>query len=100
MTTLVQQHKAIAADPSYDDNAANAMYLWCINAGELYPRFLILVSQYSDDLDTLVKYINVQCLGQRKTLDRAEPDLGRVSHASCMGAAIAIADYYLNIHQG
>jgi hypothetical protein len=99
MTSLLRQHKAIAADPSYDDNAANAMYLWCINTGELYDRFLSLVSQYSDDLDTLVKHINTQCLGQRKALANAEPDLGKVNNASCMGAAIAIADYYINVHK-
>jgi hypothetical protein len=30
-----------------------------------------------------------------KRFMQAEPDLGRVNHASGMGAAIAIADYYI-----
>jgi hypothetical protein len=99
MTSLLRQHKAIAADPSYDDNAANAMYLWCINTGELYPKFLELVNVFSEDMDSLTGAIYGMCLAQRQSLAKAESELGRVSHASCMGAAIAIADYYLNVHR-
>ena len=99
MTSLLRQHKAIAADPSYDDNAAKAMYLWCINTGELYPYFMELVEGHVDNMDRLTKALYAVCLGQRNALAKAEPDLGCVNHASCMGAAIAIADYYINVHK-
>jgi hypothetical protein len=99
MTSLLRQYQAINRDPGYDDNAVNAMYLWCINTGELYPQFVAYADECSDDMDTLVKKINAVCLSQRNALVNAEPDLGRVSHASCMGAAIAIADYYINVHR-
>jgi len=98
MTSLLRQYKAIAAAPGYDESQADAMYLWCINTGELYPYFMELVEGHTDNMDRLTKALYAVCLGQRNALAKAEPDLGRVGHASCMGAAIAIADYYINVH--
>jgi len=102
MIDLSDKITAIKADPSYSDRHVNALYLWVSNTGECYTQIMSFRSEfinYSLTLDGFISRLNTLCLLERHKLQRTEPDLGRANHASCMGAALYLANYYLNVYQ-
>ena len=102
MQDLADKIAAIKADPSYDDHIVNTLYLWINNTGECYTKIMGFRSEYlnsSFTLDGFISRLNTLCLLERYKLHRAEEDLGCVNNASCMGAALYLANYYLNVYQ-
>ena len=102
MIDLSDKIATIKADPSYDDHIVNTLYLWVSNTGECYTKIMGFRSEYLNSsltLDGFISRINTICLLERHKLQRTEEDLGRANNASCMGAALYLANYYLNVYQ-